>query len=139
MKCPACNEEISLLAALKTMTPYFLKCSGCRTVARINMRGLHALVVLAACVVLGGLVASYYALRFHDEFTGAVVVCGSLGAFLLFECLALWLLGRHAHLTISRLGPNVSFDPVEPPAAMQPLPPESPPNEPENRSPRSPD
>ena len=128
MKCPACNQEISLLAALRAITPYFLRCGRCRTVARINMRGLHALVLAGALTLASGLLASYYSLRDHSGVTGAVVVSGALAAFVLFECVALAILSRKAHLSISRLGPDVPVLPVTPPTQTPSRPRQSPPD-----------
>lgn len=127
MKCPACNQEISLLAALRAITPYFLRCGRCRTVARIHMRGLHALVLVGALVLASGLVASYYSLRDHGGVTGAVVVSGALAAFALFECVVLAILSSKARLSISRLGPDVPVLPVAPPAQTSSTPEQSPP------------
>lgn len=115
MKCPACDQEISLLATLRAITPYFLRCGRCQTVARIHMRGLHALVLAGALVLASGLVASYYTLRDYGGVTGAVVVSGALAALVLFECVALAILSRRARLSISRLGPDVPVLPVAPP------------------------
>jgi len=128
MKCPACNQEISLFAALRAITPYFLRCGRCQTVARIHMRGLHALVLAGALVLASGLAASYYALRDHGGVTGAVVVSGALATLAVFECVALTLLSRKARLSISRLGPDVPVLPVAPPTDTPACPPDGPAN-----------
>ncbi len=127
MKCPACNQEISLLAALRAITPYFLRCGRCRTVARIQMRGLHALVLAGGLILASGLVASYYSLRDHGGVTGAVVISGALAAFVVFECLALAILSRKARLSVSRLGPDVPVLPVAPTTQAPSTPEQSPP------------
>ncbi len=139
MKCPACDEEISLLAGLKALSPYFIKCGSCRSVARVNMRGLHLVIGTGLLLTAGGLLASYITLRDHDEVTGAIVVCGAFLGFLLLEVLAFCLFNRYARLTLSRLGPDLKLDPAPPLAATPPPPPESSPDAPADRSPTTPD
>ena len=137
MKCPACDREFSLLSGLKSTTPYFIKCGGCRTVTRIRMPGLNWLVALGLLVVLAGAGASYYALRFHGDIPGVVAVCSTLFAFFLLEIFAFWMFDRYATLVISRPGPNVRLDPAPEPEATPPRPPESPPPGPGDRAPTS--
>lgn len=126
-----------MLMALKALTPYFLKCGKCRTVARVNMRGLHLLVLVAASLVVAGLAASDYTLRYIGKIEGVTVVCGFLAGFLVFEFLAFWIIDRYARLTISSLGPKITLDPAPLPEAMRSPPPESSRIESGDRSPKN--
>jgi hypothetical protein len=120
MKCPACHEEISLFAAVRAITPYYIRCGRCQTVARINMRGLHTLVLAGFLMLVAGLLATYYALRNSDAVTGALVISGALMLFVVFEFLALAILSRKARLSVSNLGPAATLGPIAPPVDASP-------------------
>lgn len=63
--CPACGRRVGLWAGMKAATPFAVRCPHCRTVLRVQWRGLLPLI---AGVVVGAASCAWSLLQVHARF-----------------------------------------------------------------------